>query len=258
MVLLISGGSSGIGQATALHFVHKGYRVYEMSRSGSSHDGIVHLTGDVTKKEDCQRAVADVLKQEVGIDLLICNAGMGISGAIEFATDDEMHRQMEVNFFGTVNLIQATLPVMRKVRKGRILIVSSVASVFSIPFQSFYSASKSAVNAMAKALRNEVAPWGIQIGVLHPGDVNTGFTLSRQKSLLGADVYPRMQASVAIMEQDEVQGQSSVRIARRLYMMSRCRFLFLYNYEGWGYRLLVLAEKILPTTLVNCVVGKLY
>jgi len=256
--LLISGGSSGIGQATARLFARNGYRVYEMSRSGVSQEGIVHITGDVTRPADCREAVRQVVEQEGAIDVLICNAGMGISGAIEFCSDEDMHRQMEVNFFGAVHLIQASLPVMRENRHGRILVVSSVASVFSIPFQSFYSASKSAVNAFAAALRNEVAPYGIEVGLLLPGDVKTGFTDSRQKNEAGNELYPRMQKSVATMERDENVGQSADRIAKRLFGLATGRNLSLYNYEGWGYKMLILLEKILPKTFINRVVGKLY
>lgn len=256
--VLISGGSSGIGQATARYFAHHGYRVYELSRSGVSQGGITHISGDVTLVEDCRSAVRQIVEKEGMIDVLICNAGIGISGAIEFCSSDEIHRQMEVNFFGVVNLVQSALPVMRENRSGRILVVSSVASVFSIPYQSFYSASKSALNAFASALRNEVAPYGIQVGLLLPGDVNTGFTSARNKNVVGSEIYPRMQQSVSAMERDERHGQSSDRIAKRLYSLSNRYYLPLYNYEGWGYRFLVILAKILPNTLVNWVVGKLY
>jgi len=256
--LLISGGSSGIGQATALHFVHMGFHVYEISRSGVSHDGIIHIKGDVTQPEDCRNAVRLVVEKEGGIDVLICNAGIGVSGAIEFCSTDDMYHQMDVNFFGVVNLIQAALQPMRERQKGRILIVSSLASVFSIPFQSFYSASKSAVNALALSLRNELAPFGIQVGVLLPGDVRSGFTASRNKSQVGSGIYTRMQQSVANMEKDETHGQSVERIARRLFSMSQCKYLPVFNYEGWGYLLLVVVSKVLPATLVNKVVGWLY
>ncbi len=258
MVLLLTGGSSGIGQATALYFVHKGFRVYEMSRSGKDHDGVRHIDGDVTDPEVCRKCVASVLEKEGSIDVLICNAGMGISGSAEFCTSQDMHCQMEVNFFGVVNMVQAVLPSMRTHRQGRILVVSSLTSVFSIPFQSFYSASKSAVNAFASALRNEVAPYGIQVGLLLPGDVKTGFTDARCKNVEGSEFYPQQNRAVAAMEKDEKHGQSVERLARRLFLLSQCRYLPLYNYEGWGYRCLIWVYRFLPMTFVNWVVGRLY
>lgn len=256
--LLITGGSSGIGLATARLFARRGWQVYEMSRSGTGGDGIVHISADVTRPEDCRRAVGEVLANVPAIDVVICNAGMGISGAAEFASADDMHRQMEVNFFGAVNVVQAVLPSMRERRGGRILMVSSLAATFSIPFQSFYSASKAALNDFALALRNEVRPWGIGVGCLLPGDVQTGFTAARQKSAIGQEIYPAMTRSVATMERDETIGQNPKRLARRLYRMATCRYLPIYNYEGWGYRLLAMLAKMLPATLVNWAVGKMY
>lgn len=256
--LLISGGSSGIGLATARLFARRGWRVYEMSRSGKGGDGIVHIAADVTRPDDCQRAVGHVVADAGRLDIVICNAGMGISGAAEFASADEMHRQMEVNFFGAVNVVQAVLPTLRAQRSGRILMVSSMASTFSIPFQAFYSASKSALNDFALALRNEVRPWGIGVACLLPGDVQTGFTAARRKSTIGQEIYPAMTRSVATMEHDESVGQDAERIARRLLRLATCRFLPVYNYEGWGYRLLAMLAKMLPATLVNWAVGRLY
>lgn len=257
-ILLLTGGSSGIGRATAELFAQRGYRVYEMSRHDRGGEGVIHLTGDVTSADDCRRVVHQVLAEAGQIDVLICNAGMGISGAIEFTTSEAMHQQMEVNFFGVVYMVQAVLPFMRQRHQGRILLVGSIASHFSIPFQSFYSASKAALNDFALALRTEVAPWSITVGCLLPGDVKTAFTAQRQKEQAGADIYPHMSRSVSTMEHDEQYGQSPIRIAQALYRMAHSRFLPVYTYVGWGYHLLALLYKLLPATLVNWVVGRLY
>lgn len=256
--LLITGGSSGIGQETARLFASRGWRVYEMSRSGVDGEGVVHISADVTRPEDCRRAVREVLANVPTIDVVICNAGMGISGEAEFTSAEDMHHQMEVNFFGAVNVVQAVLPSMREQRGGRILMTSSLAAVFSIPFQAYYSASKAALNCFALALRNEVAPWGIQVACLMPGDVQTGFTAARQKSDIGQGIYPAMQRSVAVTERGETIGQGTERIARRFYRMAVCRHLSVFHYEGFRYRVLVILAKILPTTLVNWWVGKRY
>ena len=256
--LLITGGSSGIGQATARLFASRGWRVYEMSRSGVDGEGVVHISADVTRLEDCRRAVEEVLANVPVIDIVICNAGMGISGEAEFTSAEDMHRQMEVNFFGAVNVVQAMLPSMREQRGGRILMVRSLVALFSIPFQAYYSASKAALNSFALALRNEVAPWGIRVACLMPGDVRTGFTAARRKSNIGQEIYPAMQRSVAVMEHSEAVGQSTERIARRLYRMAVCRHLAAVHYEGFRYHVLVTLAKMLPTTLVNWAVGKIY
>lgn len=257
-IVLITGGSSGIGLAATAEFSRQGYLVFEMSRHGSDHDGIVHIDGDVTSQDDCRMAIGEVVGRAGGLDVLICNAGMGISGAVEYASAAEMHRQMEVNFFGVVNMVQAALPLMRSQGHGRILIVSSLAAVFPIPYQAFYSASKSGLNALALSLRNEVKGFGIQVGVLLPGDVRTGFTQNRTKSELGGNIYGKMKSSVETMENDEKRGQSPERLAQRLYKMSKSRRLPVYTYEGWDYKCMALLQKILPQSWVNCIVGRIY
>lgn len=256
-VLVITGGSSGIGRATALLFSHKGWKVYELSRHGVSTEGIVHIDCDVTKPEQCQSAVAEVLMQETRVDVLISNAGMGVSGSVEHTTDEELHKQMDVNFFGAVNISRAILPQMRAQRAGRIIFVTSVAAIFSIPFQAYYSASKAALNMVALALQNEVREFGIDVCCLLPGDVKTGFTAAREKVLAGVDVYPHMQKAVETMEHDEQTGMTPEKIASQLWRMTNNRLVSIYTITGW-YKYACLLDKLLPKTLVNRIVGWLY
>ena len=151
--LIITGGSSGIGQAAADLFAAKGYKVYELSRHGEDRAGVTHIDCDVTSPDDCRNAAAKVATEAGKIDVLISNAGMGISGAIEFTDINEAKRQFDVNFFGAVNIAQAVLPYMRNEHDGKIIFVSSLAATFPIPYQAFYSASKAAINAMARGAR---------------------------------------------------------------------------------------------------------
>lgn len=255
--LVITGGSSGIGRATALLYASKGWKVYELSRHGASADGIVHIDCDVTKPELCQAAVNEVLAHESRVDLLISNAGMGVAGSVEHTTDEELHKQMDVNFFGAVNIARAILPQMRAQRGGRIIFVTSVAAVFSIPFQAYYSASKAALNMVALALQNEVREFGIDVCCLLPGDVKTGFTDAREKVYAGADVYPHMQKAIETMEHDEQTGMTPEKVASQLWRMGNNRLVGIYNITGW-YKYACLLDKILPKTLVNRIVGWLY
>lgn len=257
-VMIITGGSSGIGKATAILFAQKGYKVYELSRHGENSEGITHINCDVTRPEDCKAAVKQVMEESGRIDLLISNAGMGISGAVEFSDINEVKRQFDVNFFGSVNITQAVLPQMRLQRFGRIIFVSSVAAVFAIPFQAFYSASKSALSAMAMALRNEVAPFGIDVCCLLPGDVKTGFTDARSKSLAGSDVYTNMEKAVSAMEHDEQNGITPEDMAKKLFTMSESVMPQAFYTKGIQYHLFLLLNKILPATLVYRIVGKMY
>lgn len=166
--LVISGGSSGIGQATTELFASRGWQVYELSRSGKGGEGVIHVDCDVCSEDSCRKAIQEVLRQTDHIDVVISNAGYGISGAIEFTKIADAEHQMDVNFMGAVRLTQAVLPQLRKQHGGRIIYTSSVAATLAVPYQAFYSASKAAINAMALALQNEVREFGIRVSVMMP------------------------------------------------------------------------------------------
>ena len=210
-VAVITGGSSGIGLHAARALRGRGLNVYELSRRAENAEpGVTHLQADVTDEAQVNAAVAEILRREGRIDILINNAGFGISGAIEFTPAQEARRQFDVNFFGMVNMNHAVLPIMRQQGGGRIVNMSSVAAPIAIPFQAYYSASKAAVRTYSLALASEVRPFGIEVCVIMPGDIATGFTAARRKSCDGDDVYHgRIARSVAVMEHDEQTGMSA-------------------------------------------------
>lgn len=255
--LVITGGSSGIGKATAQVFAQKGYTVYELSRREiqHSHPSIHHISCDVTDEAQVTERIAVL---GTSVDVLICNAGYGISGPIEFTNTEDAKQQFNVNVFGTLNVIKAVLPIMRKQHHGMIIITSSVAAVLSIPYQAFYSASKSALNALTLALRNEVAEFGIKVTALMPGDVSTGFTDARNKSNRGNDVYTHCDKAVAAMERDERNGMTTMQLAKKFYSISQKSNPAPLYTAGLQYHLFVFLEKILPKRLTNWIVGKLY
>lgn len=256
--LLISGGSSGIGKATVDLFVSKGWEVYELSRHGKSSEHVHHVDCDVTQVESVQAAVQAVLALTDHLDVVISNAGYGISGAIEYTDPKEAHQQLEVNFFGAMNLTQAVLPQLRKQGRGRIIFTSSVAAVLSIPYQSFYSISKAAINSFALALQNEVRPFGIRVSVLMPGDVATGFTAARVKCETGSEVYGNIHKAVAAMEKDEQGGMKPQQMARCFYRIATARCPKPQYIGGAQYKLFCFLDRLLPKRFVNWVVGRLY
>ena len=239
-------------------FKGKGWRVFELSRHGASHDGIEHVDCDVTSQASVRQAVDAVLKQTETIDVLISNAGFGISGAVEFTTLEDAKRQMDVNFFGALNITQAVLPAMRERQGGRILYTSSVAAVLPVPYQAFYSASKAAINAMALALANEVRAFHIYVGCLMPGDVATGFTAARDKSDKGAEVYQNVSKAVSAMEKDEQNGMRPEQMARIFYKMATRRNPSPYYIGGTVYKVFCLLNRLLPTRFVNWIEGVMY
>ena len=190
------------------------------------------------------------------VDLLVNNAGFGISGAVECTGEAEMRRQFDLNFFAWVTVIQAALPALRESR-GRILNISSAAAVFSIPFQSFYSATKVAVESLTCAMRSELAPFGITVGALRLGDVKTGFTAARQKSGSGDDLYAgRIARSVAVMERGEQNGMPPV--AAAVVRAAHKKRLPPVTTVGAKYKLLCGLNKLLPLSAVTALVAKIY
>ena len=162
-VAVVTGGTSGIGRATALALKDAGCTVYELSRRAEGVEGLHHISADVTDESAVNDAVAQVIAAEGQIDILVNNAGFGISGAIEFTSTEDAKSLFDVNFFGMVNMNRAVVPLMREAGQGRIVNLSSVAAPVPIPFQAYYSATKAAVNAYTMALANELR----QIGRAH-------------------------------------------------------------------------------------------
>ena len=258
-VCVITGGTSGIGKASAEAMRGRGYAVYELSRREAGAEGFYHIPTDVTKPEMVDDAVAEILRQEDHIDVLINNAGFGVSGAVEFTDTAAAKKQFEVNFFGMVNMCHAVLPVMRRAGHGRIVNLSSVAGVVPIPFQTYYSASKAAINSYTMALANEVKPFGIQVCAVMPGDIKTGFTAAREKSQAGDDVYHgRIARSVAGMEHDEQTGMSPETAGAYIASVATRRSVKPLRSIGVKYKFFCILAKLLPVRMLNWLVGLIY
>ncbi len=258
-IAVVTGASGGIGKATSEAFLRGGYRVYGLSRSGKAPDGVMGLVCDVTDEAQVRRTFQTIVDTEGRIDILVNNAGFGISGAIETTETAQAKKQMDVNFFGCFHCCKAVLPYMRDAGGGTIINISSMAAVLSIPFQGFYSASKSAINALTLALANEVRPFGIRVCALMPGDVKTGFTAAREKNTDNGTAYGEtIQKSVATMEHDEQNGMTPQQIAAAVYRLSQKKHPKPLSTTGAQYRLFAVLQKALPASLANRIVGKIY
>jgi len=213
-VALVTGGTSGIGLAAARALAEAGWSVYTLSRRGSDLPGLHHLAADVTDETAVTAAVDTVIRQEGRLDLVVHCAGFGISGAVEFTDTEDAQRLFDVNFFGMVRVNKAAIAHLRR-SKGRIIHVSSVAAPVAIPFQTYYSCTKAAVNDYTLALANELRPFGISVCAVMPGDIRTGFTAAREKSVVGDDCYNgRIRRSVGRMEHDEQNGMAPEAVGR--------------------------------------------
>ena len=201
----------------------------------------------------------EVLAKEGRVDILVNCAGFGISGAIEFTELAAAKKQLDVNFFGTVNMTKAVLGPMRAQKSGRIVNISSVAAPAAIPFQAYYSAAKSAINTYTLALRNEVRPYGITVTAIQPGDIATGFTAAREKSQLGDEDYGgRISRSVAGMEKDEQNGMKPETAGRYIAKIAERKSVAPVYTIGLGYKCLSVLLKLLPLRFSNWLVGLLY
>ena len=256
---MVTGGSSGIGLAAARALRDRGLRVYVLSRHPFTEKGLHHICADVSDERQCAEAVQTVLHKEGDLDLLVNCAGFGISGAVEFTELTEAKKQMEVNFFGCVNMTKAALPYMRQRGNGRIVNISSVAAPAAIPFQAYYSASKAAINAWTAALANELRPCGVTVTAVQPGDIKTGFTAAREKSIAGDEAYGgRISKSVAKMERDEQNGMDPAKAGAYIAKIALKKHPKPVYTIGFGYKAICVLLKLLPSRLANWAIGLLY
>ena len=257
-VVVISGATSGIGKACADKFAENGYKVYCLARKEVDNYPYEFIKCDVTKEEDVNLAVTLIINKEQTIDAVLCNAGNGISGALESFTLKDAKAQFDLNLFGAFNLAKAFLPKMRAQKFGKIAFMSSVGAIFPLPFQALYSASKNALETMAYAWREELKPFNIEVGCILPGDTKTNFTVSRQKLADNENYRERDAKSVKKMEKDEMKGHSPERVAKVVFKSMTKKRMPIRKIVGLEYKLLAILNKILPQRLVLYIVGKLY
>lgn len=259
LTAIVTGGSSGIGLCTALALKERGCRVYTLSRRERSAPGLCHLRCDVTDEAAVKNALEKILSREGRVDILVNCAGYGISGAVEFTGLSDAKRQFDVNFFGMDRVTRAVLGVMRRQGSGRVVNISSVAAVAHIPFQTYYSATKAAIESYTCALANEVKPFGITVTCAQPGDIRTGFTDAREKFSLGDDVYAgRIGRSVSRMEEDERKGMEAEKAGKMIASIALKKRVKPIYTLGFGYQVLSFLCRVLPCGLRNRIVGMLY
>lgn len=252
-VVLITGASSGIGRACAAYLHAQGCQVYGTSRHAGPLDnqqsaGNNHLMAmDVDDDASVEAGVRAIVEREGRIDVAINNAGFGIAGAVEDTSIEEAKAQFETNFFGTLRVCQAVLPVMREQGSGLIINVSSIGGVVSLPFQGLYCASKFAMEGLTETLRMEAKPFGVRVSLLEPGDFNTGFTAQRRRTA-AAMTHPayrdRLERTLAVVERDERGGPPPDQVARLVHRIMRQR------HPGLRYTTGMLFERVVPALKV--------
>jgi short-subunit dehydrogenase len=193
--------------------------------------------------------------------VLVNNAGMGIGGPLEFATEEEVREQMDANFMGLVHFVKAVLPYMRKQGSGKIIALSSIGGLMGLPFQGFYSASKFAIEGYCAALRLGTHGFGITVTVVRPGDFSTGFTGSRKKTANAEALqeYKTYAESMGKVEHDETGGLKPQVLASKISKIVRKkRPRYGYVVASFEQRLSVLLKRILPARWFAKILGSYY
>jgi short-subunit dehydrogenase len=209
-VVVITGASSGIGRATALRLAREGAAVVMCARRPDRLEAAaaevraaggeaLPVVADVTQADDVRRLVDSAVERFEHIDVMVCNAGFGIAGAIDDITPDQMQKLVDVNFMGTYHALRAVLPMFRRRNRGHVIIVSSIVGKRGVPYMGAYAATKFAQAGLAECLRAEVAGSGIHVTVVFPVSTETEFfdVMSRETGTTVTRAHgPRQDASV--------------------------------------------------------------
>ena len=257
--VLVTGSSSGIGRATAVHLADRGLPVYASARRLDSiadleSKGCRLVRVDVTEEDSMVAAVRAIEEEHGAVGVLVNNAGYGQGGAVEEVPVEDMRRQFETNFFGLARLTQLVLPGMRRQRWGRVVNVSSMGGKLTLPGGGVYHATKHAVEALSDALRFEVQPFGVDVVVIEPGVIKTRFGDVNVGSIDlgdGDGPYAEFNQSVARVVagaySDKARGMGTsegvARVIERAVTARRPKTRYVYPAMG---RALITARRLLP------------
>ena len=262
--VFVTGASSGIGQACAMMFAGNGYEVIGVSRSTEEKTESFPGGGSLTLKRldvTDEAATAEFVEQMPGVDIAVLCAGMGIAGPAETTSTELTRRQMEVNYFGTLNAARPCLGRMRKQQRGLLIVMGSIAGRVTIPMQSQYSASKYALEAFCDAVRMEMKQYGVRACIIEPGDTRTGFTAARVMQSAGndSDSYGEiLKKSVDRMASDEQNGKSPDTVARVALSLAGKKNPPARVPVGFDYKMLMLILRIMPDKGKEYILSKMY
>lgn len=251
-VILVTGASSGIGLACATALQAKGHTVYGSTRDLSRLKSVSFkpIELDVTSDASVNAAIDRIIKEQGKIDVLINNAGNGVTGPAYAMPVDFAKKQFEVNFFGVIRVSSAVLPKMIEAKSGLIINVSSLAGLFGLPYQAMYSASKYAIEGYSQSLRMELKSTGVKVVLINPGDFKTDFTQNREKvpfPIKNEKLEKEYNTAVASMEKDESVGQSPDVIAKKVCdIVNSSSPAHRYLIGALGQTIAVPLKRILP------------
>lgn len=250
-IILITGGSSGIGKSIGEFLLAKNFTVYGTSRNPDNYpDSKINLVAlDVTKPDSIAACVREVLDKEGKIDVLVNNAGAGINGPIEEIPESEIKRNFETNFFGPINVIKAILPSMRAKKSGLIINTTSIAGYMGLPYRGVYSASKGALEIITEALSMELKAFNINICNVAPGDFATNIAVGRYHApVLDDSPYKESYShSLKMIDEHVDSGSDPIQVAEVIHNIISAKSPKIhYKVGAFMQKFSIVLKRILP------------
>lgn len=253
-VVLITGGSSGIGKAIGEYLQSKDFTVFGTSRNPEKYpDTKINLVAlDVRNEASIQQAIDDVLARAGRIDVFINNAGVGITGPIEEIPLTEIKNNFETNLFGPIACMQRVLPTMRSQKSGLIINITSIAGYMGLPYRGVYSASKGALELITEALRMEVKQFGIEITNVAPGDFATNIAAGRfHAPVIKGSAYENVYGEVLkTMDTHVDAGNNPIDMAEAIYKIINTKKPKIhYKVGAFMQKFSIVLKRVLPDTV---------
>lgn len=250
-VVLITGGSSGIGKSIGEYLLDKGFKVYGTSRNPKtySESRFILIALDVTDNTSIQSAIKTIIDKEGQLDVLINNAGAGITGPLEEIPEIEIKRNFETNFFGPINMIKAVLPQMRVQKSGLIINVTSIAGYMGLPYRGIYSASKAALEIITETFRIEIKDFNINMVNVAPGDFATNIAAGRYHApvIKGSPYEKKYSMVLKAIDEDVNKGNDPILVASAIYkIINTSNPKTHYKVGAFMQKFSIVLKRILP------------
>jgi NAD(P)-dependent dehydrogenase (short-subunit alcohol dehydrogenase family) len=268
-VALVTGGSSGIGERTAIRLREAGFTTYAVARrldrmEGIAQAGVTTFAMDVTDDGSMTAGIERILGEHGRLDVLVNNAGYGSYGAVENVPIDEARRQFEVNLFGLARLIQLVTPGMRERASGRIVNISSIGAKFYEPLGAWYHATKFALEGFSDSLRLELAPFGVRVVIVEPGAILTEWSdIAGDSAVESSRGTPYEQQAAGLRRRFEQAYRPAMAsnpdvVAKAVAKAATARRPRTRYPVGRGARSVLTARAVLPDRAFDAVVSRLY
>ncbi|MGB5981457.1 MAG: SDR family oxidoreductase [Nonlabens sp.] len=250
-VVLVTGASSGIGKSIAHFLQDNSYTVYGTSRNPTRYSDLPFelIELDVQNQQSINAAVEYIIKEENQLDVLINNAGVGITGPMEETPIDQVENAMNTNFYGPLRVLQAVLPQMRKQKSGRVINITSIAGYMGLPYRGIYSASKGALEIATEAYRMECAHLNIHFSNVAPGDFATNIAAGRFHAPVNkeGDYAEGYAHTLKLIDEHVDEGSDPKEMAEKIYSILQERNPGIhYKVGSFLQKFSIVLKKILP------------